>query len=612
MTLLGPEVPGTGGKAAPLQQPESTTAALRQVLFGVRHSRYKRIVDSVLTLREDVERERTDAENAASRTSLLRRAITALAGSSAVLASDPWLRAELCSAVAVAAPRFLHLLSGHMSLTTAGVRLLGTGAAYQRDLLDKLDTGAALGEFAHTELGDSGSPDVRTLAILDRATRRIRLVTPDLAALKVIPSGTRDDAVPRVAVVTARLVVDGHDEGVFGFLLESSTREGLVNGVDMAALPSKTGAGIDCGLIALDIEIPPEAMLASDWATFDGVGDLACALSPAQRSRRTISALSDGRVDLPNAAVATARAALAMLVHRTRRRESDGEIRMLERDLVSAAATVYATSAFGVVVAEQTTADADPGSPRDLWAMLATPLLLYNSFDVLKMCRRQSVAFGALRNSYLTDWISNCEGTITAGGANENMWVTAGGFVRRVAQGGSPSGMDITQLRIPGVPDERQWWHEMLAERVEILAVDVREGVVGHTVGPASVAYDLAAATAEHLAADCLLAAAQRLVDQTARDLVIDLAAVWTLERIAAQSLWYSQHGLMNGPQAILVDQELTRRCRALAGDLSILTSAFDLSVLSARLLADDEVDRWLRDAGWSDRFTPNGPDGRR
>ncbi|MGV0743846.1 acyl-CoA dehydrogenase family protein [Mycolicibacterium sp. XJ870] len=609
MTILDPEAPGAAGTAVMHDHADPTLVALRRVLFSDRHAMYRRVCDSVLTLNDDFESGLTYAENAARGPRLLRPAIAGLGGSSSALVSDAWLRGEVCSAAAVAAPRFLRVFSGHFSLATSAVLRLGNGTPYQRHLLGKLETGTALGVFAHTELGGTNGTDVRTQAIVNRHSRSIRLHTPDLAAAKFMPNVANfSDGVPRIVVVTARLLIDGRDEGVFAFVLELATSEGMADGVDVVALPDKAGAEMDHGLIALDLELPVDALLGGDWARIDEAGNALCELSLRQRFHRTISVLSSGRVDLPNAAVATARAALAMLVHWAQRRRPIGGIRMADRDLVqrdfvSAAATVYATTVFGAAVVEATIADTEPDQPSGAWAMLAKPLLSYNAFDVLQMCRQRSAARGALRNNYLADWISNCEGTITAEGENQIMWVTAGGFPRRVAQGRAPVELDITQLRIPGVPAERQWWHEMLAQRADIMGVDAREGRAAHAFGQDSAAFDLAAATAERLAADSMLAAAHRVADEPARELVLDLAAVWALERIAAQSLWYTQHGLMSSPRATLVDQELTRRRKALANDLPLLTAAFDIPALSAPLLAEDEIDAWRQYAGWADKF---------
>jgi alkylation response protein AidB-like acyl-CoA dehydrogenase len=608
MTILTPDVSTGPDRTRVGNSGDTTLAALQRVIFGDRHSTHVRMRDAVLALKDIPESGLTYAENAARGPQLLRSAIAALGGSSSALASDPWLRSAFCSNAAVAAPRLHRIFSGHFDLATYGLLTLGNNSAYQLRLLENLETGSALGVFVHTELGGTNGMDVRTLAVVDRGTRRLRLVTPDLAAAKFMPNVAGADGVPRVVLVTARLMVDDRDEGVFAFLLRLSTAQGPVDGVEVVTLPDKAGCEMDHGLIVFNIELPWDALLGGQWARLDDGGQLTCTLNKRQRFHRTISALSCGRIDLPNAAVATARTALAMLVHYAQQRKPADGIRMadrdgVQRDFVSAAATVYTMTAFGNAVVEQMAADTDPDQPSGLWAMAAKPLLTYQAAEVLQMCRQRAGARGVLRINYLPEWISNVEGTITAEGENQIMWKTAGGLVRQVARGKSPATMDISALEVPGVPDERPWWCEMLAHRAAAIADEVKEGRDTNALGRDSAAIDLAAATTERLAADAILAAAHRVTDQRARELLCDLAAVWTLGRIQEHSLWYCARGLLTRPRAALIEQELTRRRQALVTELPLLVAAFDIPALPAPMLADDEIDAWRRFAGWGDRF---------
>jgi len=222
----------------------------------------------------------------------------------------------------------------------------------------------------------------------------------------------------------------------------------------------------------------------------------------------------------------------------------------------------------------------------------------------LQMCRQRAGARGVLRINYLPEWISNVEGTITAEGENQIMWKTAGGLVRQVALGKSPASMDISALQVPGVPVKRPWWNEMLARRAAVIADEVKDGRDANAFGRDSAAIDLAAAATERLAADALLAAADRVSDQRARELLCDMAAAWTLGRIQEHGLWYCARGLMNRPRAVLIERELTRRRQALVTELPVLVDAFDIPALAAPLLADDEIDAWRQFAGWGDRFS--------
>ncbi|MFI9507348.1 acyl-CoA dehydrogenase family protein [Nocardia sp. NPDC052566] len=596
----------TGTSAAP------SVAALRGVIFGEVHHQHRLVSDAVTALGDVPIDGLTHTADAARGPQLLRAAIAGLGGSAGVLAADPRLRGMFIGNAAVAAPRLLRVSSGHFDLALAGMMRLGNGSAYQAGLLALLETGTALGVLAHTELGGTNGPDVQTTAEWDAREQCWRLSTPGIYAAKFMPNvAMAGVGAQRVTVVTARALVQGRDEGVFAFVMALRSEHGLAEGVEVVPLPEKGWAAMDHAMIAFDhVRLPRDALLAGEWARVSEDNQFVCALSRRQRFHRTIAALAGGRIDLANATVATARTAVAMLVNYSATRRPVGGIRMADRDavqqdLATAVSAVYAMSALGAVIVEQMAADTDPDQPSGVWALVGKPLLSTTAHRVLHVCRQRGGAQAALRVNYVVDWLGNAEGVLTAEGETQVLQVAAGRLPRQVALGRAPDTMDISTLQVPGAPADRCWWDQLLVQREQALAGDARDGIIdgAAVLGPDSHAIEVATATAQRLAVDALRAAAARLTNPLAHDLITTIADLYACERIWEHAGWYTAHGSWTGQHAAEVAHQLSRLRRVIAAELPLLVSAFDVPPLPAPMLSRNYLDWWRTYAGWDDRF---------
>jgi acyl-CoA oxidase len=80
---------------------------------------------------------------------------------------------------------------------------------------------------------------METVAVLDRASGGFHLHTPTPGARKFMPNTSRTGG-PKTAVVAARLIGDGEDQGVFLFLTPLSDHTGRLPGVTVRRLPERT------------------------------------------------------------------------------------------------------------------------------------------------------------------------------------------------------------------------------------------------------------------------------------------------------------------------------------------------------------------------------------
>ncbi|MFE6862401.1 acyl-CoA dehydrogenase family protein [Nocardia sp. NPDC057668] len=576
----------------------TTEKALFEVIFGDQLDLHMRVRDVVVGLADIAPSGVTFDQEAERGPRLLREVIAALGCSAREISSDAQMRGALCDWAQVAAPRLLLVLTGHFDLAIGAILSLGNGSAYQQQCLAELDTGAALGVLMLTELGGTNGADQRTVAVWDRQSQGFTLGTPGPEAVKMMPN-VADPAIPKTAVVTARLIVDGRDEGVLPFLLKLRTRRGLADGVHVARLPDKVSAPMDHGLIRFDdVWLPRDALLGGDFARIDVNGRVESGLPPRVRFHRAIGVLGDGRLDLANAAIASARASLSGLVnYACQRRPGDGTLLVdrdaVRRDLAAAVAAVYAMSALGRRLRDMRVSQS--GTEPVLWSMLAKPLLTNTALEVLMMCRDRAAAQGALRINHLVDWIGNLAAMRTAEGENQIMQVVAG---RR--------GAELPALRLPGQEVDMPWYMGMLVDRERVLA----QGRAGHGVparGRDARAIELATATGERLAVAALVTEAHSVTDPLARKLLESAAAAYALGRVHDRGTWYAANDQLDTPRAELITQELDRNLRVVAEHLSSLVAAFATPALPGPLFSGDYIDAWMEYAGWARASFPAG-----
>ncbi|WP_454197423.1 acyl-CoA dehydrogenase family protein [Nocardia sp. Marseille-Q1738] len=590
----------------PLISTETTpeaVQALREVIFGPYSSLYAHVRDIISELPDPPSSGETYTQKTQTAPAQLSKVIARLGRSASEIAADTLLRGALCDWAQVAAPRLLLVLTGHFDLAIGAILALGDGSAYQQQCLDELNTGATLGVLMLTELGGTNGADQQTTATWDPVHQGggFWLHTPSKTAIKFMPN-VADPDVPKTVVVTARLVIDGRDEGVLPFLLRLRTATGLADGVEMADLPDKLKAPMDHAMIRFNrVWVPREALLGGEWARMTNNDQLESALNPRQRFHAAINVLGNGRLDLANAAIASARAALAGLVNYANDRQPGNGTRMadrdaIKRDLASAIANVYVTSVLGRRIRDMRAAAVGHDPAQSVWSMLAKPLLSDTAYDVVLMCRQTAGAQGTFTVNHLVEWLGNTDAIQNAEGINQLMLVTAG-----------KSDLDLTALRLPGTPVVLPWYIRMLIDRERIIHDAVRRGdheSVGAVLGRDSAAIERSTATVERLAATAMYAEALAISDPTARTLALSAAEAYALERIDARGTWYNAHGLMPSERAVTVQSGLRRHYEVLAEHVQILVDAFHIPALPGPIF-NKYIEWWTEYAGWgADSFS--------
>ncbi|KAL5584048.1 hypothetical protein FOVSG1_015399 [Fusarium oxysporum f. sp. vasinfectum] len=134
-----------------------------------------------------------------------------------------------------------------------------------QDLLDKLLNFDICGEFMLTEVGHGlDARNLETTATL-LPDGSYDLDTPHVGASKAMPPTTPYCEMPRVAIVFARLMIDGQSHGVKPFLVFLSDAGGMRPGITSRILPTRPGTKpLDHSLTTFNhVDLPSSALLGS-------------------------------------------------------------------------------------------------------------------------------------------------------------------------------------------------------------------------------------------------------------------------------------------------------------------------------------------------------------
>ncbi len=136
----------------------------------------------------------------------------------------------------------LTILSIHWNLCMGTIASYAAGRPDLLPLLTKLQGFEICGEYMLTEVGHGlDARNIETYAMLQRDGSFL-LHTPSASAAKIMPPTTLLAGMPRVAVVYARLIVDGECRNIRPFVVHLHSVDRMMPGVTCRLLPGRPGA----------------------------------------------------------------------------------------------------------------------------------------------------------------------------------------------------------------------------------------------------------------------------------------------------------------------------------------------------------------------------------
>jgi acyl-CoA oxidase len=537
------------------------------------------------------------------------------------LARDPRLLAGLheWAAIVHGGGGLCTLASIHYNLFLGS--LLDHEGGPARDLTE-FTTLRRTGTFLCTELAHGNdAPALQTTAEFDRSTGGFVLHTPHAGAQKFMPN-TSPTGGPKSAVVAARLLVDGEDQGVFLFLTPLSDAQGILPGIRVRRLPYRSGAPVDHCLTAFDrVPLPRSALLEAEHGRLTEDGAFNSSLgNRRKRFLQSIGRVTTGKLCMSGAAVGASRAALAIAVRYAQHRRISGPRageqvplhahRSHHSRLLHGLATAYAMTFLHRAVTARW-ADHAPEERAEVERLVAIAKgwITWQARTLTIEARERCGAHALFPVNGLADFPQYTEGTITAEGDNLVVWVKAASEMLF-----GHCGASTDTAAVPGRRDltDTSFLRELLGRAESLWQArarkELRNGPAGDPLGrwnaASSSALRMVEAHARLQAADAFLQAVERATDPSARTLLDQLCRLFLLAQLGEYSGDLLASGHLTAAQVLDLPGALEEAVEALAPRMTTLVDAFDLppeflaSIPLAGAAHLDEFDRLIPESG--------------
>ncbi|GCE00499.1 acyl-CoA dehydrogenase family protein [Embleya hyalina] len=557
-----------------------------------------------------------------------------ISGEDPLLHHPAYLR-ELLELAAMVDPSVFHVMFLHHCMTLGPALDFG---ASPEDIAE-LALGPSIGAALMTEVGRGNSAaGIRTEAVWDPVGQVFDLHTPDAGACKY-PPNVGLSGIPRVAVVGARIVVDGIGRGTGLFLVPLRDEAGPCPGVVITPRPPTGLLPLDYAAVRFDHVPVPAARWLRDGATITAPGERGGGhhdpLDPAARSRRSQgqSRFAWGAIATGMAAVTRAATAIA-LAHAHRRRtvgRFDPQTPALaHRNQQRALFGAHAAALTATVLARRATdlcwrlpvhRAADRGLPP---TTMRTASLLKVTTDRLaeqavSRCRRACGAFGFFTENRLIDYQGLAMAFNAAGGDNQLILLDAGwsmatgvdyeppavadapGDAHARDDAETPAGADA-----PGrstEPLERPGWADLFRTRerllheelVERLRLGAERGVDPFVLRNdcADAAERLGEAHAARITVEALIHDARAtFAHRVAESVLDDLCLLRVLEEVAAHDGWFLAAGLLTADEVRGLSARIDTACARLAPHARALIELLDVppGLVRGALVGDDPI----------------------
>ena len=536
------------------------------------------------------------------------RIVSALAGDPLELAQDARRLASLHEWIGVVDGAVAILAGIHYNLFLGS--LTDHDSCEERDLTELLAM-RRIGTFLCTELGHGNdAAALRTTAELDRATGEFVLNTPAVGAQKFMPN-TSTDGGPKSALVAARLLIDGEDQGVFLFLTPLTDALGPLPRIRIRRLADRAGSPVDHCLTSFDqLRLPRSALLEGPHGRLAPDGFTSALGSRRKRFLRSIARVTTGKLCMSAAALGVTRASLSVAVRHAHHRTISGP-RAGERipltahrshhgRLLAGVADAYAMAFLHRRAVTRWTEHGDTDRVfAERFAAITKAWVTWRARAITIECRERSGALGLFPVNGIADHPLNLEGAITAEGDNLVICLKAASEMlfepgterrsRREVALAEQSLTDPAFLR-DLLADVEGLWRQRARTAL-------RQGPPRNQLdrwnAASSAAFQMVVAYALLQAADSLQLAIGRAVDATARRLLEQLHRLFLLQHLDRHTGILLAQGLMTSDHVCTLPAAIDTVVADLAPHLMTLVEAFDLPAdfLDSIPLANEDLD---------------------
>jgi len=453
-----------------------------------------------------------------------------------------------------------------------------------------------VGTFLCTE-AEHGNDAValQTTATLDPATGGYVLHTPTPGAHKFMPN-TSAAGGPKTALVAARLIVEGQDQGIRLFLTPLSDESGPLPGVTVHPLPERIGSPVDHCATSFDhVALPSTALLEVTPGPPDaGATTRGSTGNRRKRFLRSIKRVTEGKLCMSGAAVGVSRTALAIAVRYSYNRLISGPKageriplaahRSHHGRLLQAVAATYAMTFLHRAAVDRWAGHTqDDEAEAERLILVTKGWTTWRARDIVTECRERCGARGMFTVNRLAVMAADLEGTITAEGDNLVIWLKAASemiFGHTVAPStprpqpcGEHQLTDPHFLRDLLLEAERIWQQRARAA----LRQGPRDNPVGRWNETSAPALEMVSVHARIEACDAFLHAIEQTDDPTARTLLDALCRLFLLKELTEHTGTLLAEGHLTADQVRAMPAVTARTLGELAPHLHTLVEAFDV-----------------------------------
>jgi acyl-CoA oxidase len=507
------------------------------------------------------------------------------------------------------------LLMVHCNLTLGTLYDHGADREDIAPYIEELNTLAAFGPYMATELGYGNNvAALRTEAIYDHAAREFVLNTPDILAQKYMSySGFKD--IPKIAVVLARLKVQGKDCGVFPFIIRLSTEHGLTENIRTSHCPEKPVQGLDNGLTWFDhARIPATNILLGGMAEITEAGEFKPKIGNARaRFLQAMSRIVPGRLCVASAAVGMARASVYIALRYAQNRLTNGpgtdgvpviDYRSHQLATFTALAKAYAMTLLVNATKRDYVAQIKNPSQEILALVnIVKPVSTWEMEEVARVCRERCGAQGIFNVNRISDYILLLQGLITAEGDNQVLLATVAlQMLARPWSGEVPQVLPINQRH--GV--DSAWMIELLHHREYQLRETAKEtkarteeseGYFGALNNTVNTGIEMARLHGVRHALQHLYAAARNAENTDVASALSMLCSLYAISELRREAGWFAALGMLSAQEVLTLPQQADRLCAELKPHIPMLLEGFALSpeLLRAPIAYEDYAAEFTR-----------------
>jgi acyl-CoA oxidase len=496
----------------------------------------------------------------------------------------------------------------HYCLALRAVMVHGEGRPELDGFIAELERMDSVGVFLATELGYGGDvAALETEAVYDAHLREFSLSSPTGESSKF--TSHTASAVPKLAIVMARLISQHQDRGIFPFVVRLRGEDGFpCPGISTAPLTETLGGALENGSTAFDrVRVPKDQLLIGKGSVLHDDGRFESLIPSHRRSSwAAMAEIQTGRVCFTGMAAALMRAATFISVRITSQRLASAPgkpsvqflaCRKVQRDVFGGLGKAYAVT-FAVRFLQARfrlgAAEFEPEVFRLTAALKA--VVTAEVSEALPRLRERCSPLSTVAADRILDFWQQIQGFVTTEGDHQLMLFKAGRELLDSTESSLPV-LPGAAVSVALDPQEAVFLFGYREARLKQELKDSSSDGGRRTGEPMVVGNDnvdrtlaLANAYGTRLLAECFRVAIADCGDEAGARVLRTLFSLWAAGHVERHAGWFLSQGCITREAVEHLQSDCDRLCAGIEPHVPELVNAFgfDDILLRAPIAEDD------------------------